>query len=629
MAAIRTKQDAPNGYPGDPSLAALCAFENLGGKECHRPGNNYRVYSDNLDNRSWHNGWILDNGFGLNEYPRDQANAALTWFATDNHEVKFGVDWQEVEWIQDAQRMGFYDGPGFNPDTEHGYDSCGLAIGAPCLWIDYYSPGLIAEGRGSGDSVNENLTLYARDRFSAGENWIFNLGLRFSQQENLNDIRRKVVDTETVEPRIAVSYDFKGDGRMLASLNVGRYYAQLNQQFTNRWLLDEWAGHNGEDQFLWCDSLDVFLGQNGLFGLDPCAAGVGYNFPFRSFRPGVQFDLADAGIISPIDLDPYYKDEIILGFEWQFSRNWAFDAKAIYWELGDMIMNTSQRYNDGSAAGQTFSLSSNADNIRQYWRELGMVPENLINSFEDPFKEYQAVQFQLNKRFANGWAIYNNLTLAKLETTGSGAWWDNSSSSYGQDLGQLVNQGHVDACIANQATRTIPVDCVALLGPKIGEPISTVNRAGRDGLGGGVGPGDGFFGSGVDRPFIWKTFGFKVWTIGQHSINVGGTLTWQDGVAWGRGELLAAPSTNDPINSVYIPLERNGTRRLPSFYDFNMTGAWTFPIRGQFNGQLRIEAINVTDQQDQINTGLYGEPLRVRREFQRPRQFRASLAFTF
>ncbi len=628
--AILTKQRAPNGYPGDPNLASSCAFANLGGQACHFAGNNFRVYVDDQDNDSWHNGWILDNGFGLNEYPRDQANAALTWFANDNHEVKFGVDWQEVSWIQDAQRMGFYSGPNFDPSSPSGYagndhsatpgteTGCSLIFGRPCLWINYQPDSLVAAGRGTGDSENENLTLYVRDRFTIGDRWTFNAGVRFSQQENLNDTRRKVVDTETLEPRLAMSYDFKGDGTMLASVNVGRYYAQLNQQFTNRWLLDEWAGHNASDEFLYCDNLDVLF-------IPACGGEPGYNLFFRAFRPGEQFDLADAGVISPIDLDPYYKDEIIAGFEWQFSDNWAVDLKGIYWELGDMIMNTTQRDPDL----RTFSLSSNVDNIRNYWRELGVVPEHLIEGFEDPFKEYQAVQIQLNKRFSNGWALYNNLTLSKLETTGSGAWWDNSSSSFGQDLQEVVTQAHVDGCQALQATRTIPVDCVALLTPHIGQPISTVNRAGRDGLGGGVGPGDGFFGSGVDRPFIWKTFGFKVWTIGKHSLNLGGMLNYQDGSAWGRGEQIAAPSANDPINTVYIPLERNGTRRLDPHYDLNMSFAWTFPIRSEFTGQVRIEGTNVTNQQDQINVGLYGEPLRVRREFQRPRQWRASLAFHF
>ena len=91
-----------------------------------------------------------------------------------------------------------------------------------------------------------------------------------------------------------------------------------------------------------------------------------------------------------------------------------------------------------------------------------------------------------------------------------------------------------------------------------------------------------------------------------------------------------ADSADNPIGSVYIPLEKNGERRLDSFYDLNLTLAWGFPLwSDKVTGNLRIEGTNVTNQQDQINTNLYGEPLRVRREFQRPSTYRAMFGVSF
>jgi hypothetical protein len=656
-AAILQKQQDSR-FPGDPSLAAICQYSPRADARCNIPGNNYAVYSDNLDTGSWHNGWVLDNGFGTNEYPRDQANAALTWFASENHETKFGIDWQEVKWLQDVRRQTFYDGPTFSAtqanDATHGagYSTpCGVINGSTpghgfCFMEDYSPADVVARGLGSSDSSNENTTLYARDRFTIGDHWTFNAGLRLSAQENLNDVRSKVVDTETLEPRLAVSYDISGDSKKLLTLNIGRYYAQLNQQFTNEWLMEEWNGWNAYDDYLYCDGLDVFVQTAIAPGALPgCENGVGYNYVFRSFRPGEQFDLAEQGIIDPIDLDPYFKDEIIVGFEWQVSNNWAFDGKAIYWELGDIIMNTTQRWNDEPGAPysslDTFSLSVNDKNFQKTLRQLGVVPDSVIDAFEEPFKEYTALQLQINRRFANGWAVYNNLTISKLETTGSGAWWNNTSSSYGEDLGILLTGGRFEngvitepgmiaSCQAEQATRFVPVDCFALLGGDIGKPVGTINRAGRDGLGGGTGAGDGFYGSGVDRPYIWKTFGFKQWNFGRQSLNLGGLLTIQDGAAWGRGEQVDAPSADNPIGTVFIPLEPNGDRRLPSFYDLNLTLAWGFPIyQERVKGNLRIEGTNVTNQQDQINTNLYGEVLPVRREFQRPSTYRAMFGVSF
>jgi hypothetical protein len=304
-----------------------------------------------------------------------------------------------------------------------------------------------------------------------------------------------------------------------------------------------------------------------------------------------------------------------------------------------MIMNTTQR----DPLGNTFLLSSSVDNFRTNLRALGQVPEHLIEAFEDPFKEYSALQFQLNRQFSNGFAVYNNLTLAKLETTGSGAWWDNTSSAYGEDLGQVLTQTSIDACKNFQlglnaagtapmwnGPRTTPVDCQGLLGPHLGESLSTINRAGRDGLQGGVGSGgESHQGSGVDREYIWKTFGFKVWNVGKQTFTVGGLLSVQGGVAWGRAENLPAPSVNDILNDVYVPLEKNGTRRLDGFYDLNLSAAWGFPLFRDVTGEVRLEGTNVTNQQEQINVGLYGEPMRVRRDYQRPRQIRSLLSVKF
>jgi hypothetical protein len=81
----------------------------------HYPGENYRVYLDGNNDGAWNNGWILDNGYGLNEFPRDQANAALTQFVGANHELKYGLDWQQVEWLSDVQRPGLYSGLQLRP----------------------------------------------------------------------------------------------------------------------------------------------------------------------------------------------------------------------------------------------------------------------------------------------------------------------------------------------------------------------------------------------------------------------------------------------------------------------------------------------------------------------------------
>ena len=600
----------------------------------HWPGNNYRVYIDTNNDSAWNNGWILDNGFGLNEFPRDQANFSITQFAGANHEFKYGVDWQEVGWESDVSRPGLYSGYNFDPLSPTGYaspgqlgqDTCGLARatnaglgdifgrGQLCLYRDYNAD-FLQPLKGSGNSLNEDLGIYLRDRFTAGDHWTFNLGLRFDDSQGENDIGRTVFDSTSVSPRIAITYDIQGDGKTLLSFNTGRYYSQLNQQWTNEHLQDQWGGYAEYDDFLFCDGLDAAV-------VAGCGGEIGYNFFLRRIAPGEMWAMVDAGVWES-NIDPYYKDEVILGFERQVSTNWALDVKGIYWELGDMIGATIQQGVDG----QQFRMTANYKDYPSILRAIddarvaqggpSLFQDGQLEGFEDGSKEYTSLQVQLNRRFANGWALYNNITWSELETTGAGAWWNNTNDSYGENLHVVLTQDNLDTCNQNQSDRNVPVDCNQLQ-PFIGTSASTTNRFGSDGL--------------IDRPIIVNSFGFKTWTFGKHNLTAGGHFSYQSGTAWGRSEgvsILSLDGNTAQSSSIGLQVEERGARRLDGTHNLNLNLAYGFPLFNQVTGQFRVEILNVTDQQEQTFVTGRGDVRAVRRDFQRPQQARASFTVRF
>ena len=65
-------------------------------KSIHTPLNNHGKWQDQRTTFQW-NAFGPPLGAGNVDFPRDQANAAFTWFVTNN-ELKFGVDWQDVGW---------------------------------------------------------------------------------------------------------------------------------------------------------------------------------------------------------------------------------------------------------------------------------------------------------------------------------------------------------------------------------------------------------------------------------------------------------------------------------------------------------------------------------------------------
>ena len=643
--ALKAQDRGPDGtgplrFPADPSQGR------------HWPGNNYGVYIDTAFIGSWHNGWILSDGFGTNSFPRDQVNASLTQFVGANHELKYGIDFQETKWEGDNYRSALYFGPNYTSYNKWGYigagtgdpGTCGLLTGSFCGWYDY-NPDFLVNNRGTGDSVMEDTGAFVRDRFTVGDKWTFNIGFRAETQEGWNDVNRKVIDADYISPRFSVSFDVKGDGEMLWSLNAGRYHALLNQAWiagggtSAGGLHDQWNGFTGLQAWLFCSDVDVaFNAATGLLGAGQCPE-TGYTFLWQNEDVGHIWDLVDSGVFEH-DLDPYYKDEIVAGFEWQFARNWALDVKALHWELEDMMMSNTQLGLDG----QQFYLTANYKNLVDILSKVdaarvaaggaSAISQQALDTFREGKKEYQALQLQINRRFSSGWSLYNNISWSETETSGSGAWWNNTNSNYAEDFQVTLTQGHIDACQAQQASRTSPIDCQAEFGEFIGQPVSTINRFGLD--------------INNDRPIIWNTFGFKTWDIAAgHQLTLGGHFTFQSGLPWLRFETVPSPiltGGNRGNSAIELRVDPAGdNRRHTSEYTLNMSGAWSFPMgKESVRGEFRVEVLNATDQQRLRNlnfgrqSGLdsdsiagRGEPWPARRVYQRPRQVRANFTIRF
>ncbi len=622
--AISIKQQDPR-FPGNPAANQ------------DWPGNNYGAY---LDTEGWHNGWLLDNGYGTNEYPRTQANLAMTQFIGEKHEMKYGLDFQEVEWQSDVRRPNLYSGQGnnvFSATSTTGYinpanpsnpgtTSCNfLVAGASCILQDYNHPSLLADF-GSSDTNSTNYAAYVRDRFQVGEHWTFNVGVRYENQTHENDIGREVMDSGDISPRGSLSYDLKGDGRQLITASFGRTYNYLPQEAVHEFMSDQFNGYNGYERRLYCSPGNATLGNLGFLGATCRNTGVGYTSTLGFVLPGVQWDMVDAGIIDS-DLEAYHKDEAILGYEWQFSRNWALQANAIWWEVGNLIGSTTQLAEvDGRAT--FFFLSANHGDYPEILRAIRnnatipaiiarMPTDAILDSYEEPYRDYEALQLQINRRFANNWALYSNVTFSEAGGSSHGTVFNNTNDSYGQDLGAVLLPAHITACQAQQATRTDPRNCADYWTQFLGQPLSTINRDGK---------------ANYDRPIIAKTSGWKTFPItAKQTFTLGGHATWQSGSNWDRTETVTPTNpTGEPIGlGVAVPFEPEGSEDVTSHWWLNLSGAYSFPIWKNLTGDFRLEVQNATDNQEQLSATGRGEARTLRRGWQRPRRYRALFGIRF
>ena len=231
---------------------------------------------------------------------------------------------------------------------------------------------------------------------------------------------------------------------------------------------DQWNGYEGYEVWLFCDPTEAAV-------FCPNQAGepkAGYNFAWSTLLPGRMWEGVEQGIFEH-SIDTYYKEEFILGMEWQFARNWALDIKYIDWEIKDLMFSNTQL----DHLGRNIFLTGNYKNLRQIVtaqadaREANglsrLLDDEAVARMEDARNTYRGLQVQVNRRFQNGWSLYNNISWSETDTTGAGAWWNNTNSSYAENLTAVLNQQMIDDCNTNQTipdritgrTRTIVVDC--------------------------------------------------------------------------------------------------------------------------------------------------------------------------
>jgi hypothetical protein len=303
-------------------------------------------------------------------------------------------------------------------------------------------------------------------------------------------------------------------------------------------------------------------------------------------------------------------------------------ANAIWWEVDNLIGSTMQLAQVGGVP-TWFFLSANHDDLPGILRAIRnsttlpavvarQPTDAILDAYEEPYRDYEALQIQVNRRFANNWALYSNVTFSEAGGSSHGTVFNNTNDSYGQDLGAVLLPAHITACNLQQINRTNPVDCTAEWTEFLGQPLSTINRDGR---------------ANFDRPIIAKTSGWKTFPItAKQSFTLGGHATWQSGANWDRTETVTPSNpTGEPVGlGVAVPFDPEGTAdRVTSHWWLNLSGAYAFPIFKKVTGDLRLEVQNATDNQEQLSATGRGEARTLRRGWQRPRRLRVLFGVRF
>jgi len=306
---------------------------------------------------------------GFLERARQQANFSGNYYrqiAGDTHNFKAGVDYQNLRSSVD-QRFG-----GNQLFLDKSYDIT-TGTGVPFQRRDYDTPQ-------ESTSHGKNAAIYALDKFQVGTHWLLNVGLRGEKQTGKSDLGTNVVDTTTISPRLAATFDMRGDGKTLAIGSYGRYYQDVLQSFD-----DAFAGVPQKTNYT-------------LFNWDATTGAFVQG-------PHVQF----GGNSTRVDnINPTYIDEYTFGVQRQIGRTIGVGVRAIHRSWADLIDDVFEYPAGASAPIRTFTNLSGAK------------------------RNYNALEATFEKRFTQNWGA--NVSYVYSRTRG------NQFATINSDLGNFANE---------------------------------------------------------------------------------------------------------------------------------------------------------------------------------------------
>ena len=222
------------------------------------------------------------------------------------HNFRIGMDREDLTAFDRTQYSGgiyyrYFDAPTC--------ESLGGAVGAECVRVRVF--------QGGGNFTTEQTAFYIQDAWQVTPQLVLELGLRNETFNNKNangDTFTKIEDQ--IAPRLSAIYDVRGDGSLELFGSYGRYYLPVATN-TNIRL-------SGAELFT-----QDYYAFSSINGDDtPNLSGA----PFNSavFGDGTVPDTRS--VVDP-NLEPMYKDEYILGANWEVSPNFDVTISYTYRDL--------------------------------------------------------------------------------------------------------------------------------------------------------------------------------------------------------------------------------------------------------------------------------------------------------
>ncbi|MGH9334631.1 MAG: TonB-dependent receptor domain-containing protein, partial [Vicinamibacteria bacterium] len=304
-----------------------------------------------------------------------------------SHEIRYGFSYEDIAYDAIQQRTG-------PPITLSNGETLVTGVSRriipdPVFGRIYRATrGSLANVR---DTTQNYWSLFVQDQFGLGDHLTLNLGLRYEQQKLEGNLTEFTWDNNWA-PRVGAIYDPTGDGRAKIYGNYGRFFAKVPNDLAARAMAAD-AGITRADYF------DEAM-------TDPVPEGVLAGEDTRH--------LILAGL-SPAEFDPdsktSYLDEAIAGFEFEAAPELNLGVRYIWRDLGRVL-------EDVGTASLTLYLTNpeELESVEYFITNIDpSIPTvNNQGAFEKPERNYQAVEFTMDKRVSNNWGLFASYRWSRL-----------------------------------------------------------------------------------------------------------------------------------------------------------------------------------------------------------------------
>jgi Carboxypeptidase regulatory-like domain/TonB-dependent Receptor Plug Domain len=363
---------------------------------------------------------VLYNGItdeGIERRPRRQGNLLITGFVQlgpTDHELKTGVDFERTV---SERHFNFSGQPGVDPLTGMPVEgqlfmdlaAAGAGVGAgsgrppfdptsgafqPFQLDQFYA-------RDTTKTVEQTFAVYLSDAIAV-ERWLVSLGGRFESVRATDRDLGPLVDSSTVAPRVAVTFDAGGDRKVLLAGTYGIYYEPFLHSYLDTYgNLDALSGFT---PYAWNAANAACAGQDPGNLRSPCwVAGTPVPvFNHLATHPNE-------------DLRRSWLDEATIGFERQVTASVGVSLFYIHRRWHDLWDNVLQGVFD--AQGRLVGTTAQVLNLPRARRQQ------------------QSLQLLVQKRYSDHWQLLGSY--ARSRTEGNLFEDDGADVSHFGDFGKV------------------------------------------------------------------------------------------------------------------------------------------------------------------------------------------------